>query len=82
MLGGKPDQVAELERLVGGTGDAPHQRLGLASDASPDELKAAATEALRRWQRRAEHPLTGHHLTVAARIAVRSCEGMLATLYA
>jgi GTPase SAR1 family protein len=81
MLGGKPEQVAELERLVGGNGDAPHQRLGLASDASPEELKTAAAEALQRWQRRAEHPLTGYHLTVAARVAVRSCEGMLAALY-
>jgi GTPase SAR1 family protein len=80
MLGGKPDQVAELERLVGGNGDTPHQRLGLAADASPDELRAAATDALSRWRRRAEHPLTGYHLAVAARVAVRSCEGLLATL--
>jgi len=80
MLGGKPEQVAELERLVGGSGDAPHNRLGLAADASPEELRAAAADALSRWRRRAEHPLTSYHLAVAARIAVRSCEGLLATL--
>jgi hypothetical protein len=40
---------AELERLVGGSGDAAHQRLGLAADASPEELRAAA-EALSRWR--------------------------------
>jgi GTPase SAR1 family protein len=81
MLGGKPEQVAELERLVGGSGDAAHQRLGLPPDATPDELRTAAVEALQRWQRRAEHPLTGYHLSVAARVAVRSCEGLLAVVF-
>jgi hypothetical protein len=79
-LGGKPEQLAELERLVGGQGDLPHQRLGLAPDATPGELRVGAAEALARWQRRAEHPLTGPHLKVAARVAVRSCEGLLAHL--
>ena len=79
---GDAARIAELERLVGGTGDAAHQRLGLPADASPDELRAAAVEALQRWQRRAEHPMTGYHLSVAARVAVRSVEGLLAALYA
>jgi hypothetical protein len=81
MLGGKPEQIAELERLVGGTGDAAHQRLGLPPDATTEELRAAAVDALQRWQRRAEHPLTGYHLSVASRVAVRSCEGLLAVLF-
>ena len=33
-----------------------------------------------RWQRRAENPMTAHEMAVAARVAVRSCEGILASL--
>jgi hypothetical protein len=77
---GKPDVVAELERLIGGTGSATQLRLGLPADADDPTLSAAAGEALARWQRRAENPLTGHELAIAARVAIRSCEGMLAGL--
>jgi hypothetical protein len=77
---GKPEVVAELERLIGGAGGAPHLRLQLAPDADPAAVGAAAGEALARWQRRAENPLTNHQLAVAARVAIRSCEGMLAEL--
>ncbi|OJF15925.1 dynamin family protein [Couchioplanes caeruleus] len=75
---GKPDVVAELEQLIGGTGAAIHQRLRLPPDASGAELDAAADAALARWQRRAENPLTTAEMAVAARVAVRSCEGMIA----
>jgi hypothetical protein len=77
---GKPEVVAELERLIGGTGAAPHLRLALPADADKPAVLAAASEALARWQRRAENPLTNHELAVAARVAIRSCEGMLAEL--
>jgi hypothetical protein len=76
----KPDVIADLERVIGGSGAATHLRLELAADAKPAELTAAAVEALGRWQRRAENPMTSHELAVAARVAVRSCEGMLADL--
>ncbi|BFU45193.1 dynamin family protein [Krasilnikovia sp. MM14-A1004] len=75
---GKPDVIAELEQLIGGAGAAVHQRLKLPPDASGAELDAAADAALLRWQRRAENPLTSAELAVAARVAVRSCEGMIA----
>jgi hypothetical protein len=55
-------------------------RLNLPAEAGPADLTAAAKEALARWQRRAENPLTPHEMVVAARVAVRSCEGMLADL--
>ena len=79
-LGGKPEVVAELERLIGGTGTAPYVRLDLPPDAGARELGAAASQALMRWQRRAENPMTSHEMAIAARVAIRSCEGMLAAL--
>jgi hypothetical protein len=78
---GKPEVVADLERLIGGAGTAPHIRLGLGQQANPPELRAAAERALARWQRRAENPMTSHEMVVAARVAVRSCEGMVADLW-
>lgn len=77
---GKPEVIADLERLIGGAGAAPHLRLQLDPDADRTALTAGATEALSRWQRRAENPLTNHELAVAAQVAIRSCEGMLAEL--
>lgn len=77
---GKPEVLAELERLVGGSGTALPTRLQLPPDAGPKETAAAVSEALARWQRRAENPLTAHQLAVAARVAIRTCEGILADL--
>jgi hypothetical protein len=77
---GKADVVADLEQLIGGSGNATGQRLRLDPDATVTEQTAAAEQALARWQRRAENPMTSYEMTVAARVAVRSCEGMLAEL--
>jgi Dynamin family len=77
---GKPEVLADLERVIGGAGRAPHFRLLLPPETSRAQLHAAAVQAHLRWQRRAENPLTGHQLAVAAQVAVRSCEGLLAEL--
>ena len=77
---GKADVVTDLEQLIGGSGNATSQRLRLDPDAAAPELTAAAEQALVRWQRRAENPMTTYEMAVAARVAVRSCEGMLAEL--
>ncbi|MFC7529175.1 dynamin family protein [Actinoplanes sp. GCM10030250] len=77
---GKADVVTDLEHLIGGSGSSAGDRLQLAPDASAAELAEAATQALARWQRRAEHPMTSYEMAVAARVAVRSCEGLLAGL--
>lgn len=79
-VSGKPDVLQQLESVVGGGGAQIHVRLGLTQDSGPDERRDAALRALAFWQRRAENPLTDHHLAVASRVAVRSCEGMLAEL--
>lgn len=74
------EQLDEAERLLGGDGGAPATRLGLPADAAPQELRAAALDALGRWRRRAESPLASRATTDAARVIVRSCEGVLASL--
>lgn len=78
-IGGKPEQLAELERIIGVEGTEPQIRLGLPLDADATSVLTAAQEVLLRWQRRAENPMTSHELAVASRVAIRSCEEILAT---
>lgn len=76
-----PREVAEeAERLVGGGGGDPARRLGLDRTADPGELEAAAHAALGRWRRHAESPLASRTAVDAARVVVRSCEGILVEL--
>ena len=75
-----PDALEEAERLLGGDGGSAAARLGLAPGAGPDELRAAALDAVSRWQRRAESPMSSRAVSDAARLVVRSCEGILAGL--
>jgi hypothetical protein len=76
-----PEQARlEAERLLGGDGGAPNVRLGLDPAADTSEARAAAMDALSRWRRRAENPLSSRSLADTARVVVRSCEGVLATL--
>lgn len=77
---GRPEVLDDLEHLVGGCGTTVPERLRLDPDDGPARRRDAAAEALARWQRRAENPMTSHELVVAARVAIRSCEGILADL--
>ena len=70
--------VAELDRLLGGSGHDPASRLALTEDPSSAEITEAALAALSRWQRLAEHPLSSRNVQVAARGASRTLEGLLA----
>ena len=72
------DQIDELDRLLGGAGHDPASRLGLDDDAPGTAVAAAALEALGRWQRLAEHPLSSRTVQVTARGASRTLEGLLA----
>ncbi len=74
------DQRAEAERLLGGTGQAQFVRLGLPPEATPDEIRDAATDAMGRWRRRAENPASTRPVADAARVIVRTCEGIIASL--
>jgi hypothetical protein len=72
------DVLAEAERLLGGLGVGSTTRLGLGVHATTAEQRNAALDALSRWRRRLENPLSSLALTDASRIVIRSCEGMLA----
>jgi hypothetical protein len=74
---GKPDRLAELERLLGGAGHAPAARLSLPPGATAGELRAAGYSALTRCRALAEHSLASQELRRAAAGAARSCEGLL-----
>jgi hypothetical protein len=78
---GKEPVLADAERLVGGGGVQPRQRLALDAGADDDTVQEAALAALDRWQRRAESPMTDHQLAAASRVVIQSCEGMLADLH-
>lgn len=58
----------------------PTVRLGLAHDATPNEVREAAIAAAARWRTRAAHPLADPQVVDAATVAVRSAEGILADL--
>jgi hypothetical protein len=71
-----PD-VDAAERLLGTGGTRPAARLGLELDADPTEVRAAAVTAHATWQGLAENPLASRDVVEAARVLVRTCEGLL-----
>jgi hypothetical protein len=75
----RPERAGELDRLLGGSGHSATSRLGMAEDATGEQIRAAALESLVAWQRLAEHPLSGRQLKMAARAATRTLEGLVAT---
>jgi hypothetical protein len=76
-----PDPLlSEATRLVGGVGTGLTARLGFDRDVSGQELSGAVTDALRRWQEQAENHALSKGQRRAARVVVRSCEGMVAQL--
>ena len=74
------DDLPAAERLLGADGPTPTARLGLPEHAGEDTIRHAALAEVSRWQRRAEHPLSTRRLVDAARVLVRTGEGILATL--
>jgi len=71
------DDRRELERLLGGSGVSPEERLG----AGPaDDLLPLAAVALRKWRDMAANPLLDPDTAEASRLAARSCEGIVADL--
>lgn len=71
-------EVAGVERLLGLEGGAATRRLDLPASAPPEEIRHRALSELGRWQQRAESPMSTRDAVDAARVLVRTCEGILA----
>jgi Protein kinase domain len=67
----------EVERLLGGDGPDPAARLGVSPTVSAEVLRLAAVDGHQKWQRRAESPLATRDQREAARVVVRTLEGIL-----
>lgn len=74
------EDLTEVQRLIGGFGIGPAQRLGLGTDASIEDGREAGLTAVRKWRERAAHPLVDQFTARACRVAARSAEGVLADL--
>lgn len=75
------EQLAELERLVGGRGADAAARLGMTDeDAGTEQLLARALQLLRAWRRRLASPLLDRDTSRACSVAERSCERLIASL--
>jgi hypothetical protein len=70
-------EKADAYRVLGGDGAAPATRLAVDPQTPPDELRRAAIAALVQWQGRAEHPSSTRDVREAARVLVRTCEGLV-----
>jgi hypothetical protein len=69
--------LLDAERLLGVEGSSARERLGVDAEATDADVRTAAIEALRRWQRRASSPLATPDLRRAAELVRRTCEGLL-----
>jgi hypothetical protein len=76
----RPEEEAEIERLLGGAGPNAASRLGLDPDASVEEVRAALLATVARWRQRGEGPLSSRAASEAALAVVRTCEGLYARL--
>jgi hypothetical protein len=74
------DESADMERVLGAAGSSPAARLGLPEGAAIDELRAALSAELTRWQRRAENPLSTRDVADASRDVVRSLSAVYVQL--
>jgi hypothetical protein len=73
----KSPEAEEMERLLGAEGPSVTARLGLDAAATPTDVRNALQNAIARWQRRAENPLSNRDVADAARVLIRTCEGLL-----
>ena len=80
VKGVKASETEEMERLLGAEGSTPATRLGLDAGSTPGDIRTALQNAIGRWQRRAENPLSSRELSDASRVLIRTCEGMLVDL--
>lgn len=77
-----PEDLAQLQRLIGGYGIRVSDRLGADSDESTDGQRARAVSAVRHWRQLSTHPLFDRFTARACLVAARSAEGILAEIVA
>jgi hypothetical protein len=76
----KAQEAAEMERVLGADGGQLHTRMDLSPEADLSEIRRALQNAIGRWQRRAESPMSSREVADAARVLIRTCEGLLVNL--
>jgi len=70
-------ELDDMEQLLGLHGMSPAERVGLGDDTDDGEVRRTVQQQLARWQRRAENPMSDRSTVEAARVLVRTCEGLL-----
>ena len=71
----RPEDRAEMERLLGGSGTTASERLGV-----DDNLRHHALAALWKWRDYAANPFFDSDTADACRVTARSCEWIVADL--
>jgi hypothetical protein len=71
----RPEDRAEMERLLGGSGTTASERLGVT-----DDLRQHALTALWKWRDHAANPFFDPETAEACRVTARSCEWLVAEL--
>ncbi|WP_431954500.1 dynamin family protein [Nocardia lijiangensis] len=74
------DELTDLQRLIGGQGTGPAERLGIEPFAVAGVGQDVALAEIRRWRARGEHPLVDQFTANACMVAARSAEGVLSEL--
>lgn len=74
------EETVEVERLLERAGTGTAARLGLDDDTDRAGVTEEIVTRVKRWHRRAEHPLASALTVDAARVVARSYEGMLLEL--
>jgi hypothetical protein len=70
-------QRRSAERLLGCSGSAPHERLGLPASSTATELYRAGVEQMQPWRRLAETATAARRQRDACGVIVRACEALL-----
>jgi hypothetical protein len=71
------DARRAAERLLGANGRDVRSRLGLASDATVEQLHAEAAQQTARWRELAMHPVASTRVREAAQLLVRTSEELV-----
>ncbi|WP_433734190.1 dynamin family protein [Nocardia sp. CA-129566] len=74
------DELSDLQRVIGGQGTGPAERLGIEPFAIAGVGQDVALAEISRWRSRAEHPLADQFTASACLVAARSAEGVLSEL--